>query len=325
MRRRDALAILGGAAVWPVTSGAQSAEMSVVGFLRSTPSEPFTHLVVAFREGLKETGFIEGHNVAIDYRWADNRLDRLPDLAADLVQRQVAAIVGNRHAVQAAKAATATIPIVFVLADDPVQSGFVASLSRPGGNITGVTFFAGGSLDVKRLELLHELVPKAAVVAVLLDPNYPESKRALPNVEAAARSLGRQIVVLTAASEDELDAAFTRAVRTGAEAMLVSGSPFFTSQRRALVALAARHAVPAIYDQRDFVELGGLISYGASISGAYRLAGLYVGRILKGSKPADLPVQQPTKFELVINLKTAQGLGLGVPDSLLARADEVIE
>jgi len=325
MRRRDALAILGGAAVWPVTSRAQLAEMPVVGFLRSTPSEPFTHLVVAFREGLKETGFVEGQNVAIDYRWADNRLDRLPDLAADLVQRQVAAIVGNRHAVQAAKAATATIPIVFVLADDPVQSGFVASLSRPGGNITGVTFFAGGSLDVKRLELLQELIPKGAVLAVLLDPNYPESKGALPNVQAAARAFGQQIVVLTAASEDELDAAFTRAVRTGAEAMLVSGSPFFTSQRRALVALAARHAVPAIYDQRDFVELGGLISYGASISGAYRLAGLYVGRILKGSKPADLPVQQPTKFELVINLKTAQGLGLGVPDSLLARADEVIE
>src|SRR5215207_4089440 len=290
MRRRDALAILGGAAVWPVTSGAQSAEMPVVGFLRSTPSEPFKHLVVAFREGLKETGFIEGHNVAIDYRWADNRLDRLPDLA-----------------------------------DDPVQSGFVASLSRPGGNITGVTFFAGGSLDVKRLELLHELIPKGAVFAVLLDPNYPESKGALPNVEAAARAFGQQIVVLTAASEDELDAAFTRAVRTGAEAMLVSGSPFFTSQRRALVALAVHHAVPAIYDQRDFVELGGLISYGASISGAYRLAGIYVGRILKGAKPADLPVQQPTKFELVINLKTAQALGLAVPDSLLARADEVIE
>jgi putative tryptophan/tyrosine transport system substrate-binding protein len=325
MRRRDALAVLGGAAVWPVTSRAQTAEMPVVGFLRSTPSEPFRHLVVAFREGLKETGFIEGQNVAIEYRWADNRLDRLPDLAADLVQRPVAAIVGNRHAVQAARAATATIPIVFVLADDPVQSGFVSSLNQPGGNITGVTFFAGGSLDVKRLELLHELMPKAAVVAVLLDPNYPESKGALPNVEAAGRALGRQIVVLTAASEGELDAAFVRIVQVGAGALLVSGSPFFTSQRRALVALAARHAVPAIYDQRDFVELGGLISYGASISGAYRLAGIYVGRILKGARPADLPVQQPTRFELVINLKTAQALGLTVPDALIARADEVIE
>src|SRR5215213_34285 len=325
MSFETALGLIVGAAAWPAVARAQQAEMPVVGFLRSTPSEPFTHLVVAFREGLKETGFIEGHNVAIDYRWADNRLDRLPDLAADLVQRQVAAIVGNRHAVQAAKAATATIPIVFVLADDPVQSGFVASLSRPDGNITGVTFFAGGSLDVKRLELLHELVPTGAVFAVLLDPNYPESQGALPNVAAAAGALGRRVVVLTAASEGELDAAFARIAEVGVGALLVSGSPFFTSQRRALVALAARHAVPAIYDQRDFVELGGLISYGASISGAYRLAGTYVGRILKGAKPADLPVQQPTRFELVINLKTAQALGLTVPDSLIARADEVIE
>src|SRR3712207_4159538 len=208
MRRRDALAVLGGAAVWPVTSRAQPAEMPVVGFLRSTPSEPFTHLVVAFREGLKETGFVEGRNVAIDYRWAGNHLDRLPDLAADLVRRQVAAIVGNSLAVPAAKASTTTIPIVFVSGDDPVRSGFGASLSRPGGNITGITFFAGGTLDVKRLELLHELASKGTPIAVLLDANYARSGGTVPNVEAAGRALGRPIVVVEVASERDFDAAF---------------------------------------------------------------------------------------------------------------------
>jgi putative ABC transport system substrate-binding protein len=325
MRRRTVIMLLGGAIVWPRGARAQPPETPVVGFLRSTPSEPFAQLVAAFREGLKEAGFVEGRNVAVEYRWADNRLDRLPDLAADLVRRQVAAIVGNRHAVQAAMAATTTVPIVFVLADDPMEGGFVSSLNRPGGNITGVTFFAGGSLDVKRLELLHELVPTGAVVAMLLDPNYPQSKGALPKVEAAGRALGRRILVVTAASEGEFDAAFATVVQAGAGAILVSGSPFFTSQRQALVALAARHALPASYDQRDFAEAGGLISYGASISDAYRRAAVYVGRILNGAKPTDLPVQQPTRFELVINLKTAQALGLTIPDSLLARADEVIE
>ena len=325
MRRREFIAMLSGAVTWPLAVRAQQPAVPVVGFFRSTPSAPFTHLITAFRDGLTEAGFVEGQNVAIEYRWADNQLDRLPDLAADLLRRQVAVIIGNGLAVRAAKAATTTIPIVFVSGEDPIKSGFVASLSRPGGNITGVTFFAGATLDVKRLELLHELAPKGAPIAVLLDPNYPDGEGQLPNVEATARALGRQIAVARTASERDFDAAFASIVQAGAGALLVSGSPFFTSQRQALVALAARHAVPASYDLRDFVEAGGLMSYGASISGAYREAGIYVGRILKGAKPSDLPVLQPTTFEIVINLKTAKALGLTVPASLLARADEVIE
>jgi putative ABC transport system substrate-binding protein len=325
MKRRDFITLLlGGAAVaWPLAARAQQ-PMPVVGFLRSTPSAPFSHLVDAFHQGLKEAGFVEGQNVAIEQRWADNHLDRLPGLAADLVRRQVEVIVGNEPAVQAARTATTTIPIVFVVGGDPVAHGFVASLNRPGGNLTGVTFF-GNQLGAKRLELLRDLVPKAAVIAFLMDPASPWTVVELPDVEAAGRALGRQIVVVKAGDEREIEAAFPKILQAGAGALTVGGGPFFTSQRHALVALAARHGIPAIYDLRDYVEAGGLISYGASFSGAYRQAGAYAGRILKGAKPSELPVLQPTTFELTINLKTAKALGLEVPLIMRMTADEVIE
>jgi putative ABC transport system substrate-binding protein len=326
MKRREFIALLGGSVVgWPLAAPAQQSTMPVVGFLRSTPSKPFAHLVTAFREGLKEVGFVEGQNVAVEYRWADNHLDRLPGLAADLVQRKVAAIVGNGLAVRAAKDVTATIPIVFVLADDPVKSGLVTSLNRPDSNLTGVTFFGGESLGVKRLELLHELAPKASAVAVLLDPNYPEGGSELPAVEAAARGFGRSIMVVRTESDRDFEAGFARIVQAGAGAILVSGSPFFTSHRKALIALAARHAIPASYDLRDYVEDGGLISYGASTAGAYHQAGTYVGQILNGANPAEMPVSLATKVEMAINLGTAKALAINIPDALLARADEVIE
>jgi putative ABC transport system substrate-binding protein len=309
----------------PLLAEAQPATMPVIGFLRSTPSAPFTHLVTAFRQGLNEVGFIEGQNVTIEYRWADNHLDRLPGLAAELVRRQVAVIVGNSVAAQAAKAATATIPIVFVTGDDPVKSGFVTSLNRPGGNLTGVTFFGGGQLDGKRVELLHELVPKAAAIAVLSAPNCVGSEATVPNVVAAGRAVGRQIVAVKAASEREFDAAFRTIVQARAGGLVVGGCPLFSSQRRQLVALSARYAIPAIYDVRESVVDGGLISYGTSLAGAYRQAGVYAGRILKGAKPSDLPVLQPTMFELVINMKTAKALGLTIPQSVLLQADEVIQ
>jgi putative ABC transport system substrate-binding protein len=326
IRRRELITLLGGAAgAYPFVARAQQAALPVIGFLRSTPAAPFAHLVTAFRQGLGELGRVEGESVIIEQRWADNEPDRLPPLAADLVQRRVAVIVGNGPAMQAAKAATATIPIVFVVGDDPVKSGLVGSLNRPGGNLTGVTFFGGSRLGPKRIELLHELIPKSGLIAVLLDPNYAGFVRELPDLEAAGRAVGRKIVEVKAENEGELDVAFAKIVEAGAGALLVSGGPFFTSQRRKLIALAARHAIPAIYDVREFIEAGGLISYSASITDAYRQAGIYAGRILEGAKPPELPVQQPTKFELVINLKTAKALGLEVPPTLLARADEVIE
>jgi putative tryptophan/tyrosine transport system substrate-binding protein len=324
MNRRKFITLLGGAAVaWPLAARAQQQQaMSVIGFLRSTPSAPFMHFVAAFQQGLKEEGFVEGQNVAIEYRWADNQVDRLPGLAAELVQRQVAVIVGNTPAALAAKAATTSVPIVFVTGTDPVRDGLVASLNRPSGNVTGVVFFASGHLGTKRMELLSEMVPKAAMIAVLMDPKFAAE---LPAVEGAGRALGRQILVVNAAIEHELDDAFSQIVQAGAGALLVGGGPFFTSQRQRLVALAARHAIPAIYDARDHVEAGGLMSYGTSLTGAYRQAGIYAGHILKGAKPADLPVLQPTKFELVINLRTAKALGLTVPLIMQMTADEVIE
>jgi putative ABC transport system substrate-binding protein len=326
MHRRKFIMLLGGAAVaWPLAGEAQQPAMPVVGFLRSTPAAPFQHLVAALRQGLNEEGFVEGTNVVIEQRWADNRLDRLPELAADLVRRRVAAIVGNSLAADAAKAATSTIPIVFITGDDPVKAGLVASLNRPGGNLTGVTWFGGTQLGAKRLEVLRDLISKAAVLAVLGDVNYPGSEAGLPAVEAAGRALGRRIVVVKVASERDFEEAFAKIVQAGAGALLVNGSPFFTSHRRALIALAARHAIPAIYDQRDFVVDGGLMSYSASFTGAYRQAGIYVGKILKGAKPSELPVLQPTTFEFVLNLKTAKALGLDVPQSIQVRADEVIE
>jgi putative ABC transport system substrate-binding protein len=322
VKRREFLTLLGGATAWPLAARAQQQAMPVIG--RSTPSASFMHLLAAFKQGLKDEGFIDGQNVSIEQRWADNQLDRLSGLAAELVRRQVTVIVANTPAAKAAKAATQTIPIVFVTGEDPVTIGLVDSLNRPTGNLTGVVFFASGHLGTKRLELLHELVPKAVIIAVLMDPNFATE---LPAVEGAGRSLGRQLltIVMKAASEPELDAAFSAIVQAGAGGLVIGGGPFFTSQRRKLVALAARHAIPAIYDAREDVEAGGLMSYGTSLTIAYRQAGLYAGRILKGVKTSELPVIQPTTFELVINLKTAKTLGLTVPLIMQMTADEVIE
>ena len=324
MRRREFITLLGGAVAWPFGVRAQQPTMPVIGFLRSTPAKPFAHIVAAFREGLKETGFVEGQSIAIEQRWADNQLDRLPELAADLIHRQAAVIVCNGLAVEAARSAAAATPIVFVVGGDPVALGLVSSLNRPGGNLTGLTFF-GNKLGAKRVEMLRELVPGAGVFASLVDPNFPEAVLEAHEVEDAARNIGQQIVPVNVANEHEFDPAFTTIVQTGARALVVIGSPFFTSQSRTLVALSARHAIPAIYDLRDYVAVGGLISYSASFTDAYRQAGVYAGRILKGAKPSELPVLQPTAFELAINLKTAKTLGLTFPPSFRLRADEVIE
>jgi putative tryptophan/tyrosine transport system substrate-binding protein len=325
MRRRDFITLLGGAAAWPLAARAQQPVMPVIGFLRSTTPSGSAHLVAAFRQGLTETGFVEGQNVAIEYRFADDRLDRLPGLAGDLVGRQVALIVGNTvSVVQAAKAATTTTPIVFVTGSDPVRTGLVASLNRPGDNITGVTFTTI-DLAAKQLGLLHELVPNASLIAVLRDPNQPEQEAELRAMEEAAHAVNRQILIVKAASEREFGAAFASMSQASAGGLLVRGGPFFLSQRRQLVALAARYALAASYVTRDYADVGGLMSYGASQTDAYRRAGIYAGRILKGTKPSDLPVDLPTKFELTINLATAKAFGLEVPPMLLARADEVIE
>ena len=325
IERRKFLATLGGAAVaWPLAARAQQAAMPVVGFLRSTPATGFAYIVDPFRQGLNDAGFVEGKNVAIEYRWADNQQDRLPGLAADLMRRQVAAIVGaGVPAARAGKAATATTPIVFVIGADPVRVGLVASINRPGGNITGVVFSVVSW--AKLLGMLHELVPKASIIAVLRDPNRPDVESQSRDLEEAARAIGRQILMVNAANEREFHAAFAKVVQAGAGGLLIPGSVFFFSQRRLLVALAARHALPTVYSQREYAEVGGLIGYGPSQSDAYRRAGVYVGRILKGEKPGDLPVELGTKFELVINLATAKAFGVEIPPTLLALADEVIE
>jgi ABC-type uncharacterized transport system substrate-binding protein len=326
MKRREFITLLGGAAAaWPLAAHAQQPAVPVIGFLRSTTAVGSAHLASAFRHGLSETGFVEGQNVGIEYRFADDRPDRLPGLAADLVARQVALIVGNTvSVVQAAKAASMTIPIVFVTGSDPVRTGLVASLNRPGGNITGVTFTTI-DLVAKQLGLLHELVPNASVISVLRDPNQPELEAELRAVEEAGQAIGRRILIVKAANEREFGAAFASMSQAGAGGLLVRGGPFFLSQRRQLVALAARHGLPASYVTRDYPEVGGLMSYGASQTDAYRRAGIYAGRILKGAKPDDLPVDLPTKFELTLNLATAKAFGLEIPPMLLARADEVIE
>jgi putative tryptophan/tyrosine transport system substrate-binding protein len=325
MRRREFITLLGGTSVaWPLPLRAQQRVMPVVGFLRSTSLADATHLVTAFRIGLKEVGFVEGQNVAVEYRSAHDQPDQLPVLAVDLIRQQVAVIVGNSVSALVAKATTTTVPIVFVTGGDPVAHGLVASLGRPGGNVTGVTFLTG-QLGTKRLELLRELVPTAATIAVLVDPHSPDAEAERREVQAAANTIGQQLVILDVNSDQEIEAAYAKFVQRGAGALLTGTGAFLNSRREHIVALAARHVLPAIYALREFVSAGGLMSYDTSITEAYRQAGVYAGRILKGARPSDLPVVQSTKFELVINLKTAKALGLTIPDKMLALADEVIE
>ena len=325
MQRREFLTLLGGAAAaWPRAARAQQQALPVVGYLDAKVSAAASHQVAAFRQGLNGAGFVEGHNVAIEFRWAENQLDRLPILAAELVRRRVAAIVVSNIATPAAKAATSMIPIIFVSAIDPVESGLVTSLNRPGGNVTGMSLFTSDMIG-KMAQLLKEMVPGAAALAYLVNPSSPSEEIYAREAPVVSSALGIPIPVLNASTEHDLDDAFASLGKTGTDALVIPPEPFFDSQRDRIVALAARYAVPMIAGLREYVVAGGLMSYGASLPDSYRRAGIYVGRVLKGEKPADLPVMQPTKFDLVLNLKTAKALGLAVPDRLLALADEVIE
>jgi len=325
LKRREFISLIGGAAAtWPLAARAQKAAMPVIGFLRNTSAASSAQLVAAFRQGLKEAGFVEGQNVAIDFRWGDDQPDRLPGLAGDLVRRQAAVIIGNTAATRAAMAATTAIPIVFVGGSDPIRTGLVANLNRPGGNVTGVVF-TSVDLTAKRLGLLHELVSKSAGIAALFDPAAPEAELQIRDAEEAGRNVGRHVVIVKAANESDFAAAFGTIVQAGAGGLLLGGGPFFGSRRRQLATLAARHALPAISNLRSFADAGCLMSYGASQTDAYRRAGAYAGRILKGERPADMPVELAAKFDLVINLATAKALNFEIPPTLLATATEVIE
>jgi putative ABC transport system substrate-binding protein len=327
MRRREFVTLLGGAVAWPIAAPAQQPTIAVIGYLDSQSPGPFADLVLpGLRQGLKDTGFVEGDNLVIAYRWAGNQIDRLPELAGELVRRQVAVIVtgGGPPAALAAKTASTTVPIVFGVGDDPVKIGLVASLPRPGGNLTGVNFF-GSELAAKRLALLREMVPAATRVAALVDPTFPLTEFQVKDAATAARAMGLQIQIVNASTSDEINVAFAAFERERPDGLYVGASPFFANRRVQLVLLAGRSGIPAIYGVRLFTEAGGLMNYGANLTDAHRQMGVYAGRILKGAQPADLPVVQSTKFELVINAETAKMLGLTVPDTLLARADEVIE
>jgi ABC-type uncharacterized transport system substrate-binding protein len=325
VKRREFITLLGGAAAaWPLAARAQQAAMPVIGFLNTRAANEDAHLWTAFREGLTEIGYVEGRNVTIAYRWAEGHNDRLPALAADLVRRKVTVIAANSQATVAAKAATTTIPIVFITGADPVQVGFVASLSRPGGNLTGLTSL-DKELGPKRLQLLHELLPNANTMAALVNPTFPGSDIQARELRAAASALGLQLHVLQANTERDINTAFSNLAGLQASGLVIGNDPFFNSWSEQLAALALRHRVPAVYEYRAFVAAGGLMSYGGRITDQYRLLGVYAGRVLKGEKPADLPVQQSAIAELIVNLKTAKILGLTFPLSLIGRADEVIE
>ena len=324
MRRREFITLIGGTVTWSLAARAEQPAMPVIGFLSSRSESDSALQIAAFRQALSEAGYVEGKNVAIDYHWAEGQYDRLRGMAAHLVGRQVSVIFASGPAAHVAKAATTSIPIVFVSGEDPVKFGLVASLNKPGGNITGVTTF-NAVLGSKRFELLHELVPNAAILALLVNPKYPSAEIEISETRAAVQSFGGKLVVLRASTESEVDAAFVELAQRRVGGLIVTGDPFFVSRRDKLVALAARHAVPAIYVQREFAVSGGLIGYGTNITNAYRQAGIYAGQILKGAKPADLPVVRPTRFDFVINLKTAKALGLDIPPTLLALASDVIE
>ncbi len=327
MKRREFITLLGGAvASVPFAARAQQAAMPLIGFIASGSPDDQVNLVAATRQGLKEAGYTEGQSIRIEYRWAEGRYDRLPGLAAELVSRRVALIIaaGGSDPGRAAKAATSTIPIVFITAADPVRTGLVASLSRPEANVTGISM-VGAALEAKRLELLHEMVPEASTIGVLINPNYPAAKIQAQEVQEATARLGLQLVLLNASTEPEVDAAFAGFVEAKAGAVSACNDPFFGSYRGKLAVLALRHKLPAMSFRREFAEVGGLLSYGAVFEEGYRQAGVYAGRILKGAKTTDLPVMQPTKFEMVINLKTAKALGLAISESFLLRADEIIE
>jgi putative tryptophan/tyrosine transport system substrate-binding protein len=326
MKRREFVSLFGAAITWPLVAHAQQPTLPVVGFLNAASAQNYTRQLAAFLKGLGESGYVDGRNVAVEYRWAEGQNDRLPAMAADLVHRQVAVIAAtSTPAALAAKAATTTIPIIFELGSDPVQLGLVASLSRPGGNVTGVT---SSNIEVapKRLELLHELLPTVRVMALLVDPTDPtNAKTAVSEVSAAAHTFGLHLHILNASNESDFTEVFAKLIQLGAGGLVVAGGPFFTSHEKQLAALTVRHAVPAAFEHRAFTAAGGLLSYGSDITDAYRLTGIYTGRILRGDKPAELPVQQAAKVELYINLKTAKALGLNVPNTLFGRADEVIE